>query len=227
MARLRPFDEITRVVVDRCLSPQAQGRMVAAAARTIIADAESQNAAILGRAPAKEIYVDRRLGAPLESVSVPKGTISVEFKLANETVLWVRDMLRQHAPVLTGRFRASILLFADGRQVDPDGEIPLAEEYEFISDAPYARKIEGDLKRKPQSSKAPDGVFHAVAVLAQKRFHNVAAVGFSYRSLPSGGVGRWAATGSARAMARTIRGGQERLHREWLTRQPAVTILPR
>jgi hypothetical protein len=55
----------------------------------------------------------------------------------------------------------------------------MASRYEFVSTVPYARKIERGL-----SPQAPDGVYQVVAVLAQKRFGNVARIRFSYRALP-------------------------------------------
>ena len=53
-----------------------------------------------------------------------------------------------------------------------------AEEYVFINTQPYARKIEGTGGRR-MAPQAPDGVYQAVATLAQRRFGNIARITFS------------------------------------------------
>jgi len=53
----------------------------------------------------------------------------------------------------------------------------------FLNIQPYARKIE-----RGQSSQAPDGVYQAVATLAQRRFGNVAKITFSYRTAIGGAI---------------------------------------
>ena len=58
----------------------------------------------------------------------------------------------------------------------------------FLNTQPYARKIEGDLSREPSSKQAPEGVYEAVATLAQRRFGNVAMIRFSYRTPIDGAI---------------------------------------
>jgi hypothetical protein len=67
----------------------------------------------------------------------------------------------------------------------PPTEIPEGREFVFLSSAPYAGKIEGEHK-PPESRQAPNGVFEAVAALAQMRFPQL-DIGFSYRA-PFGGL---------------------------------------
>jgi hypothetical protein len=154
--------------------------MLAAFAAETIAEASAQNKQVLGVVPPHEIFVDGREGAPLTSVK-PDGVIRVEYELVNEALAWINTQLQLHSPVLTGRFAKSHELFADGVDTENPNAAPPAEEYVFINIQPYARKIE-----RGQSSQAPDGVYQAVATLAQRRFGNVAKITFSYRT-PIGG----------------------------------------
>ena len=64
----------------------------------------------------------------------------------------------------------------------------------FLNTQPYARKIEGYrglggvVHRAPSSPQAPDGVYQAVATLAQRKFGNVAKITFSYRTAIGGEI---------------------------------------
>ena len=132
-----------------------------------------------------DIYVDNREGAPLTSVK-PDGVIRAEFQLVNEALAWINTQLQMHSPVLTGRYAKSHELFADGVDTENPNAAPPAEEYVFLNIQPYARKIED--KRGHCRSQAPDGVYQAVATLAQRRFGNVAKITFSYRTAIGGEI---------------------------------------
>jgi hypothetical protein len=73
--------------------------------------------------------------------------------------------------VLTGRYRASHTLFADGEEVAIGDTVPPASEYVFMSPLPYARKLE-----------RLDGIYELVAAQARARFGNIARIDFSYRT---------------------------------------------
>ena len=156
--------------------------MLAAFAADAIEDAKQQNKRVLGVVPPYEVYVDGREGAPLTSVQ-PNGTIRAEFQLVNEVLAWINTQLQMHSPVLTGRYAKSHELFADGIDTENPNMAPPAEEYVFLNIQPYARKIERGL-----SPQAPDGVYQAVATLAQRRFGNVAKITFSYRTAFGGAI---------------------------------------
>ena len=174
--RVDPVDRDIALIIDQDLSPGAQSGFLAGYAREALADAEAQNAAVLGRVPGHETFVDRVRGAPLESVR-PDGVISFEFQMLDEVVLWIAEQLVRRSPFRSGRFAASFILFADGSEVDINQPPPAASEYVFLNTQPYARKIE-----RGQSPQAPDGVFEAIAILAARRFGNTAQVGFGFRS---------------------------------------------
>lgn len=175
------------------LGPKARSAMLAAFAAETIEEAKAQNKQVLGVVPPYEVFVDGREGAPLTSVK-PDGVIRAEFELINEALAWIFQQLQIHSPVLTGQYARSHELFADGVDVGNPNVAPPAEEYVFLNTQPYARKIEGYrglggvTHRAPSSPQAPDGVYQAVATLAQRRFGNVAKITFSYRTAIGGDI---------------------------------------
>lgn len=178
--RVQPIVRDLELFQSLDLGPKARSAMLAAFAAETIEEAKAQNKQALGAVPPYEVFVDGREGAPLTSVK-PDGTIRAEFQLVNEALAWISTQLQMHSPVLTGRFAKSHELFADGVDTENPNVAPPAEEYVFINTQPYARKIE-----RGMSPQAPDGVYQAVATLAQRRFGNVAKITFSYRTVAGG-----------------------------------------
>jgi len=178
--RVQPIVRDLELLQKEDLGPKAQSAMLAAFAAEAIEEAKQQNKQVLGVVPPYDVYVDGREGAPLASVK-PDGVIRNEFELVNEALVWISTQLQMHSPVLTGRYAKSHELFADGVDTENPNAAPPAEEYVFINVQPYARKIE-----RGRSSQAPDGVYQAVATLAQRRFGNVARITFSYRTVARG-----------------------------------------
>lgn len=203
--RIQPIQRDTQVMISEMLSPKARSAALANFAKEQLAEAQEHNHRIMGRVPPHETYVDRRRGAPLESVK-PEGTIVIEFDLLDDLFAWIGEQLVKHAPVLTGRFQRSFAFFADGVEIEPGAALNTAQEYVFLNTQPYARKIE-----RGQSDQAPDGVFEAVAALAKKRFGNVVNIRFSYRTPIA------AASGS----------GREKRAADRANRQPAIVITTR
>jgi hypothetical protein len=219
--RIDPINRNVAAIVNATLSPQAQSETVAEFAREVLAEAEAQNAAVLGTTPAHDTFVDGVAEAPLESVHVP-GNITFVFRLLTELFAYVADMLDQHSPVLTGRYKRSNIFFADGQEADPRSPPP-ATEYVFLNVQPYARKIEGASK-PPESPQAPEGVYEGVATLANGRFGNLARIAFGYRA-PMGGESEledWAS--STRQVRRAGRTGSTS---SWNRNQPAIIITVR
>ena len=180
--RIQPISRELELFMKEDLGPKARSAMLAAFAAEAIAEAAQQNAKVLGRVPPYDVYVDGREGAPLTSVK-PEGTIRAEFQLVNEALAWIATQLQMHSPVRTGRYAKSHELFADGVDTENPNAAPPAAEYVFLNIQPYARKIE-----RGQSPQAPDGVYQAVATLAQRRFGNVAKITFSYRTAIGGDI---------------------------------------
>lgn len=186
--RVEPINRDVELIFAQDLSPKARSVMLAEVAGEMIDEAKETNRKVLGVVPPLTITVDGREGAPLASVK-PDGIIRGEFELINEALAWINTQLQIHSPVKSGRYAKSHELFADGVDTENPNDAPPAEEYVFINIQPYARKIEGiPGVREPQSSQAPDGVYQAVALLAQRRFGNVAKITFSYRTAIGGGL---------------------------------------
>lgn len=177
MARVDSFSREIELLVSDALSPAARSAMIADAAREGLAEAQAVNRAALGRDTPHKAYVDGRQGAPFESVNPDRGVIAIEFDISIDVFDFIGRLLVLHSPVLTGAYQDSHQLYADGVAVERYDQATRAEEWVFLSPMPYARKIERGL-----SDQAPDGVYQAVAELARKRYGNIAAVKFTYRS---------------------------------------------
>jgi hypothetical protein len=214
--RVDRIDDDIAVIIQNDLSPKARSATLAAFAREQLAEAEAINGSVLGKVPSHRTTVDGSETDRLENVH-PDGEIVFDFQIATDAVEWVGEQLLLHAPILTGQFRRSFILLADGAEVQIGGDIPQARTYTFVNTEPYARKIEGGL-----SNQAPDGVFQVVAELAAQKFGNAAQIRFSYISLETGSVHGWA---SETTMVRSDRPRMKAATRaEWLRRQPAITI---
>ncbi|HVL73890.1 MAG TPA: hypothetical protein VM434_18615 [Beijerinckiaceae bacterium] len=228
MAALRTKTKIQ--VVDRDINVLFPGFMddkaisaeFARFARQEFGTAQAQNKTVLGRAPPHETYVDGVKGASEDAVK-PDGRIVYEFELLDEMYDWIRAQLEKHSPVgktddhrpgHPGLYRATHVLIANGEVIEPGEPVPAAEEAFFVSLVPYARKIERGL-----SPQAPQGVYEAVAALAQQRFGNFAKIRFSYRSPAIGPIAAWA---DRTTMASPGRRGAKRT--DWLLRQPSVVV---
>lgn len=179
-----PIDLDISAILDEDFSPRARSAALAELAREFLADAQKQNTNALGFLPAHTTTVDGVDGASEDGVR-PDGTIEYAFNLLPDVFSWIADMLRRFAPVRSGRFKSSFELFADGVLIDPAGIIPRAVVFVFLSTVEYASKIEGE-KKTPESRQAPNGVFEAVAVLAQQQFGDQVKISFGYRTPFSG-----------------------------------------
>lgn len=223
--RVEPIDRDVKLLIDELLGPRAQAEQFAEGAKQFLDEADETNRRVLGRVPPYKTFVDGREGAALESVRLG-GVIVREYDLIADALIWIDSELVRISPRLTGRYMRKHVLFADGVVVDVGGVIPVAEKYLFLNTEPYARKIEGDLARSPQSRRAPDGVYRVTALAASKKFGNSAKITFTYDSPLFGGVFGWSQSRSARRLAARKRRGNQALHTAWLTRVPAILVRP-
>ena len=164
-----------QVLIAEEFSAAARSRVLASFAREQLGQAQAVNQTALGFVPRHQTMVDGVAGADEDRVR-PDGVISYEFELLGELFAFILDQLRAHAPVLTGAFRDSFEFYADDVMADVAAPPPAAE-YAFLSPLGYSKKLEEGASRQ-----APDGVFEAVAVLADKRFNNQASIFFHYRA---------------------------------------------
>jgi hypothetical protein len=214
--RLKPFDrEVLFDLAGR--SPAEQSAALAEFARQEIAAAQAQNERALGHAVDYETFVDGARSAAFERVA-PNGVIVAECDLKADLVQWIWETVQKHSPVLTGAFRASQRLYADGVEVAGPADVPTsADEIVIQSIVPYARKIE-----RGESKQALDGVYEAAAAMASVRYGDQARIRFTFRS-PIGGdtaLETWAARHSAKAQ------GAPKQRRQFQAdaRQPAIVI---
>ena len=216
-ARIEPLDRDIAVILSQDLSSEAQSRALANFARRELQDAQNVNRQALGHVPPHDTFVDGRASEALETVK-PSGAIVFEFELLEDVFSWIAAALEKHSPKRSGRYSKSHAFYADNAEADPANP-PAASEYVFVSLQPYARKIERGLSRQ-----APDGVYQAVATLANGRFGNIAKVRFTYRTPLGGAINSWAQSTS---LVRKGRRMTERARGEWLRRQPAILITVR
>lgn len=217
------IDPAERVTVASILGETLRERQVAAAAfaRQGIAEADAINRTVLGRTPPRTITVDGREGAALDSVNPDRGTILVEWELVTDLLEWIGDELVARSPKLSGRFRESWTLFADGIETPLGGVIPPADKYVFVNLQPYARKIEIGKTKSGRNFviQVPNRIAERTAKDARRRFGNQAKVMFGYESVQAGGaINTWASG--------TRSGGKRRgrARKDWLTRQPAIIV---
>lgn len=84
--------------------------------------------------------VNGRPGAPEETVRVP-GPIVYTADWARRAAAVAIGQLQRRSPVLTGAYRDSFFVLADGAQVEPE-QIPFGAEVLVTNDRPYARKVQ-------------------------------------------------------------------------------------
>ena len=177
--RVEPIAKDIELMLADIKGPGA-GQALAQFAREEIEAAKETNRSVLGRVPPYKIVVDGNKGASLDSVR-GDGVVFVEFELIGDILTFISDMLHQFSPTKTGTYKRSHIILADGQEIAPGGQAPIAAEYVFINTVPYARKIE-----RGSSSQAPNGVYEAVSLLARRRFGNFASIVFAFRSITTG-----------------------------------------
>jgi len=219
--RIVTVDRDVNLLIDNMLSPAGRSKIFAELAQGILTDADQTNRQVLGRIPKSKTYVDGREGAPLESVKPQGGVIVREYELVIDVLVFISDLLRTLSPVGKGPdkrpghpgfYKASHLLFADGREVPLNATIPDASEYVFLSSAPYARRIENR-----------NTIYEMAAAKAAARFGNIARVRFGWQS-PLLSYVRGGANRAERAAQRNQPAKQSAKHIERATRVPAIIV---
>ncbi len=186
--------------VSTTLSPAAQSRAVADFARGEIAKADEKNRRVLGRVPPKTTTVDGQKGGNLDNVRPDGGSIITEWELVGDVLVWIGNALRDRSPVVTGQYRDSHTLFADGAEVEMGAEVPQASEYVFLNPLPYARKIEIGKTASGRSFviQVPNRIYERTAKDASARFGNLASIKMAYRAPFAGNILRYVTAGSGR-----------------------------
>jgi len=203
-----------RIVFDGSgvFSPQTRAQAFARMAAASIADIDASNDAALGRDVAYRTFVDGH-ATPNLRVATQNSVIVARWELGAGVIAYIADLLSKAGPALTGAYRRSMRIYADGVEIDDQDKAIGAREVLFLSTVPYARKIERGLE-----GYAPGHVYEAVAAMANARFSNIARIKFTFAEPegPAPALDAWAArSGRAR------RGRRDRRAR----RQPAILVM--
>jgi hypothetical protein len=153
------------------LSPEGRSKAFAAFARAEARKVDDAHRQRSGKVPKRTTTVDGREGASEESVKPDGGRIEYDWELFGDVFEWIEAQLIINSPVLTGVYQKSHEFTADGQSADPMNPPLDAFEWVFQSAEPYSRKLERMY-----------GLYASVVVMAQKRFGNVLAINFAYRS---------------------------------------------
>jgi hypothetical protein len=210
-----------QVIVSNMLSPQERSEAVAKFARGQIADADSTNTMVLGRLPVKKVTVDGRLNGALESVNPDDGFIVAEWELTTSVLQWIGKTLIERSPVVSGKYRDSHTLFADGTEVLLTDKIPPANEYTFLNPLPYARKIEIGKTKEGRAFvvQVPNMIYERTAEDAKARFGNAAVIKFVYAAPIGGRIMPYVPVNKASSASTRSKAAHERQ-----LRVPAITV---
>lgn len=185
--RIDPIAQTIKLLVANTISPQAQQQAVASFAQGAIDEADAMNQRVLGRVPPRTITVDGREGAALTDVKPDGGSIIVEYELITDVLVWIGDTLRARSPVQSGAYRDGWTLLADGTEVGITDDIPPADEYTFVNNVPYARKIEVGMTEtgRPFVIQVPNRIAERTAKDAAAKFGNMAKIASVWIQLDS------------------------------------------
>lgn len=182
-AKAQSFSEVD-FAIESWTGPQAVSNLLAQAAREILGEVDARNMLALGHAITFRTLVDGAVSEAIERVR-PDGVIDRVYDVMPLVLMQLGEMLWQHSPVKTGRYRASHRLLADGEEiaeVTAGWSLPHLpagiNEFVFVPTVPYARPIEGGW-----SKQAPDGVYQVVAAMGAQSFSGFARISFDYREL--------------------------------------------
>jgi len=138
--------------------------------------------------------IDGDTGKPIPQIE-PFGQAFFRFRYGREVIAFALEALRAVSPVLSGAYRSSHELFADGTLIADFNQIGDAKTVVITNTLPYARKIEGGRRgrdavkhhdsgamtqRKGSSVQAPDGVYELTAQTVNRRYGNIAKARFGY-----------------------------------------------
>jgi hypothetical protein len=158
----RGFQRTVSLQPDSTAGRDLSARLAALAKETL---AEAQAA---GEFP--DLYVravNGRRNAPEETVRLP-GPIVYTADWARRAAAVAIGQLQKRAPVLSGAYRNSFFVLADGVQVEPEA-IPFGAEVYVTNDQPYARKVQVGVK----GFKDTRGLFDDAAAATQRLFPGV------------------------------------------------------
>lgn len=184
--------------------------------------AKEQNAKIMASQPRPLNFVrhvDGVKDAPEDTVKTG-GVIVYDYGRLDQVAEFALETVRQLSPVESGDYVRSHVLMLNGQVVDNLVAWKPGDRITISNSEPYARKIEIGGK----GYRAHGHVYDKAETIVNRRFGNIAAVHLIYEKAPPGAIHDWAASAKGAAWASSRRGGNEKYHSEWLTRQPTLLI---
>jgi hypothetical protein len=170
-----------------------------------------------GRAsPVYETIVNGVIGAAETSVRLP-GPIVYQFEYLAEVVTTGLALLRESAPVLSGRYRDSFFAMANGRAIADPADIPAGAEVILTNDQPYSRKIQVGAQR----TRVPPHLFDRVQQALRRQYGDLLRIDLRFIPLQQGFVLR--RTGLRRHANGTVKRRADVLAGDDLT-YPALVI---
>ncbi|KFC73199.1 hypothetical protein FG93_01943 [Bosea sp. LC85] len=193
----------------RAVSLQFQGETLRALAGTqadLAAFARREHGKVMRADPRPSSYrrfVDGREGALEESVQ-RNGVIEYHYQRLDEIVRFAMDTLFALSPVLSGDYRRAHTLFVGGVAVGDlrSWKPQSGEEIYILNPLPYARKI--DLGKMKMRVAGTDRVYQQAEQILKRRFGNMAAIKFTFRSVVGGSF--FEAGGVKRPIKRGVKG---------------------
>lgn len=171
--------------------------------------------------------VDGHVGAAEDTVS-KGGIIVYRYPRLSEVVAFAMQALFDASPVDSGEYRSSHTLFVNGAPASNLSNWRPGDEIVIANPLPYSRKIErGAMTMRVAGT---DHVYDRVERKVARRFHNVASVDYTYRSIYAGAVmpylhGERTREGRKRLKKQPARLSAMRMERE--SRVPCIIIQER
>jgi hypothetical protein len=179
MTRFQAFERrltlASRSLVDPKYLPQALARFARDTRDELIARGDAS--------PRYETSVNGIAGRSEDQVRLP-GPIVYRFEYLEEVVSVGLRLLREGAPVLSGRYRDSFFAMVNGSPVSETADLPLGAEVILTNDQPYSRKIQVGA----QQTSVPSHLFDRVQKALRRTFGDLVMVELRFIPLQGGYV---------------------------------------
>jgi hypothetical protein len=161
-------------------NPRERAKKFAEMARSEIESTSRLNDSLTGHHVPYKTSVD---GAETSDLYRAKETsrIEADWELGAAVIEYIYHLLMTTTPVgrnskHPGLYRKSMMMFADGKEIDDPKKALGAKDVLFVSTVAYARKIE-----RGKKGYSPGHVYEGIAAMAKGRFGNIARINFTYR----------------------------------------------
>ena len=179
MTRFQAFERrltlASRSLVDPKYLTQALARFARDTRDDLIARGEAS--------PRYETIVNGIAGRAEDQVRLP-GPIVYRFEYLEEVVTEGLRLLRDGAPVLSGRYRDSFFAMMNGSPVAETVDLPLGAEVILTNDQPYSRKIQVGA----QQTSVPSHLFDRVQKALRRTFGDLVVIELRFIPLQGGYV---------------------------------------